>query len=207
MAFKFKFRWMELGIGFLLSVGIIAGLPIMERELNRNVDIANFFNVRQLYVAPITPLGTLPVVVFDRTVSQDFDAKWSIDLQSISGDDFNTICNPKGTRKYVKGEELFGQGESILWFTVKYPECGIIKDKAGKYRIVVTWDIDRGRSYYDYKLEKISNVFEIVDPDMFIQSKTQEAINKTVKEVEAKVEALEEVPSLSTTSASETPNE
>jgi hypothetical protein len=203
----FKLKWMEMAIGTLVAAGIIAGYPLIEREINRNKPIDEWFNVRQLEVAPITQLGDFPVIVFDRTVGQPFKANWIMELQSVEGDKFNTICKPTGKKEYHANEELDNQGESIKWFSEKFPECSVIQNKAGKYRIVVTWDIDRGKSFYNYKLEKISNVFEIVDPEAFIPSKIQDAINKTVREVEAKVEALEQAPSVAASTASDGVND
>lgn len=194
MAFKKNFiQWI---IATVLAAGIITVYPIIEREMNRNKPIDEWFNVRQLEVTTITPVGTFPVIVFDRTVGQDFDANWTMEIQSVEGDTFKTFCHAEGFKSYKKNEVLANQGESIKWFINRFPDCAKVKDTIGRYRIVAKWKMDRGNSYYEYDLEKISNVFEIVDPDTFVPSKTQASINKTVKEMEILVEALEspEIP-------------
>lgn len=179
-----KHRWIEMGIAIALSAVVILGYPFIEREFNRNAAIADYFAVRQLEVAPITSMGEIPIIVFDRIVNKDFKAEWTMEVQSVDGENFNTFCAAKGQKEYDAGETLENQGESTIWFTDKFPECRKIKDKIGRYRIIVIWNIDRGSSYYDYKLEKISNVFEIVGPETFIPIKEQEALNKTERETE-----------------------
>jgi len=192
MAFRLNIsHWVQMGIAAIVAAGIISVYPVIEREMNRNKPIDEWFNIRQLEVAPITPLGSFPVVVFDRTVGQEFVADWSMEIQSVEGDEFKMFCRASGIKKYEVNEVLNNQGELISWFTENFPKCEHIKDTLGRYRIVVKWKMDRGNSYYDYELEKISNVFEIIDPDTFVPSKTQAAINKTVREMEAAVEALE----------------
>lgn len=184
--FKFKFSEVALSIGLVII--IISGFPMLAKEWNKNKPIENWFNIRQLEIAPITPIGEYPKVVFDRIVLQSFNAVRSVEVQKVSGESFLRYCHGTGNRIYTLESKLIGQGESTEWFSKTFPDCLGIKDSAGKYRVVVTWTIDRGKFYYPYKLEKISNVFEIIDPETFIPSKTQESINKTSKEMEAFVE-------------------
>ena len=183
MAFKFKMGEILVSLG-LVTV-IITGFPLLAKEWNKNKPIENWFNIRQLEVAPITPIGEYPKVVFDRVIIKDFKAMRSVEVQKVSGETFSTYCHGEGNRTYTQESKLIGQGETTEWFSKTFPDCLGIKDSAGKYRVVVTWTIDRGKFYYPYKLEKISNVFEIIDPEIFIPSKTQESINKTGREMEA----------------------
>lgn len=128
MAFRLNIsHWVQMGIAAIVAAGIISVYPVIEREMNRNKPIDEWFNIRQLEVAPITPLGSFPVVVFDRTVGQEFVADWSMEIQSVEGDEFKMFCRASGIKKYEVNEVLNNQGELISWFTENFPKCEHIR--------------------------------------------------------------------------------
>ena len=155
----------EIAVVILLAITVIIAFPLIEREWNRNIPIDQWFNIRQLEISADTPVGQLPNVIYDREVLQPFTATYTFIIQSIRGTQFDLFCSGSGTRKFAPEKTLPNQGETTAWFTHEFPDCAKIKDFPGTYRGVVTWNINRGTSYYPVTLEKITNVFRIVNPE------------------------------------------
>lgn len=156
-------RIFEVFVSMALFGIIVFSWPSFQKEWNKRVPIEEWFKVNQLVIGPRVMKGHVPEVIYDREAVKDFSAYWIVEIQRITEDSFSKFCSGSGNDAYKKDVALPYQGVSIDWLTDKAPDCVHLKDTPGKYRMIITWFIDRGPEYYPYRLEHISNIFEILD--------------------------------------------
>lgn len=167
----------EIIVSLLIFIIIINLYPVGVRYLNSRVPTTDWFVVNQLQIDPIILLGSEIKFVYDRKILQPYDARWIVEVQQVNSDGTLTVvCSGEGNSSYDMTKVLPREDEgeavdqktisvTLDWF-IGHDNCEL---PVGKYRIFVKWFIDRGEYYNVTPVERLSNVFQIVDKEQVIE--------------------------------------
>lgn len=178
---KIKPTILESIIGMFLFLVIIFFYPQIENYYNNARSLDEWFSIKQIAFTPTTNMGEYPSFIIDGTAYKDFNVNWTIEIQKLNIDgEFKRFCVSHGYKEYKKDTELSPDINTNTWFIETLPDCVSIKDSPGQYRAVIDWNIDRGSRYTIKKYERVSNLFQIIDPTI---------VYETIKKQEIKEEA------------------
>jgi len=139
----------------VIVLSFIAAVKFTNREANHP---ANWMIVSAVSV-PDHRIGDDPMIVYDRTVFQEFDAQWIADVYSVEGEEIILLCTGDGFSHYDPEEKL-GQVPLYAWYLER--ECGL---NVGNYVIKTRWITTAG-----VIIRNTSNVFKVSEwiPDEYI---------------------------------------
>jgi hypothetical protein len=150
----------EIIIGLALFVMIILAYDHRTWEMLNNSPADEWFVVNQLQVeSPIKEGTDNPKIFYDRSIFQSYMATYFVTVQYI--DPLTGIprkfCDATKRRLYDPKAKLPAIGVDLKWLMDGQNEkCKFVP---GRYRLHVTWNIERGKGLDPVTVERISNVF------------------------------------------------
>ena len=145
------------------------------------VPATDFFTVRELNI-PDYVEGQDPVVVYDRTIKQEFLGTFVVEIHKADPTANYAVCSNSAVRTYKTGEKR-PETVTLKWFVDR--DCGLTP---GQYVIETTWKIE-AEGYPDKEYSAVSNVFRVlpkgaqlyVTPEQIEQlSKAQDLLNNPI---------------------------
>ncbi len=91
-----------LVIGTTLASILFTGYVEVKKAVYLNTPIETIFEAR--LVVPDFVVGTMPEVQYTRTIHQEFDGRYSVEIKSVA--DGGTRCHGSGNSLYEPGETL-----------------------------------------------------------------------------------------------------
>ena len=148
---------LEFAIAWLLFIGVILTYNYLSQLERDRAPITDYFEVRQIGV-PDFPLGTNPVIIYDRSVNKAFRGSYTVEVQEAGTLQPLPECTGSAEVNYDPDKQLPVGGPTLFWFIGH--SCII---PIGSYRIEACWDIHRDRAT-EVHYCKPSAIFSVFDP-------------------------------------------
>lgn len=176
---KVKPTLIESFIGLVLFLAIVLFYPQLESYYNDNQSLDDWFTIKQIAFTPTTNVGEYPSFIIDGAAHKDFIVNWKIEIQKLNIDgEFKSFCVSHGHKEYKKDTELSPDINTNTWLIENMPECIPLKNSPGQYRAIIDWNVDRGENYTIKKYERITNLFQIIDPSVVYETMKKQEIKE-----------------------------
>lgn len=150
-----RFRLMELAAAIVIAIGVIYFTSLAQRQWRATVPPNTWIAVTEVFVPNHTE-GDDPMIIYDRTVRQDFPGMWVAEIQREEpGALFSPACVGSGVQEYRVETVLPDRRVPLSWFMNR--ECDL---EPGRYRIRATWTIQLP-DWPEKKTSYTSQIFEV----------------------------------------------
>jgi hypothetical protein len=150
-------RLTELAVAIVLAIGIIYFSTLAVQSYRATVPPNAWIAISEVFV-PDHTVGEDPLIIYDRTVRQDFTGAWVVEVQKEEpGALFSPICVGMGVTNYSTDVILPDRRVALSWYIGK--DC---KLQPGRYRLRSTWTIQMP-DWPEKKSTNTSNIFTVYD--------------------------------------------
>lgn len=130
-------RATELATGIVIAIGVIYFSSLAARQYRASIPPNAWIAISEIFV-PDFKTGEDPLIIYDRTIRQDFPGMWVVEIQREQpGALFSPACVGSGVTDYRTDVVLPDRRVSLSWFMGR-DDCYL---PPGRYRIRATWTI------------------------------------------------------------------
>lgn len=148
-------RFFEFVAAVVLAFAIVQLSNIVGQRQKDLLPPTAWFAVHEIFV-PDHTMGSNPLVIYDRTIRQDFVAFWIVEVQRVTDDGlFAHVCSGWGQSAYEQGEII--QEDRVTWEWLIGRPCVV---EPGEYRLRVSWTMKRP-GWPEKELVTTSNLFRV----------------------------------------------
>jgi len=149
-------RALEAAVAIVLAIGVIYFSTLSVRQYRATVPPNAWIAINELFV-PDHITGEDPLMIYDRTIRQNFSGMWVVEVQREEADAlFSPICVGSGATNYSTDVVLPDRRVSLTWFVGK--NCSM---EPGRYRLRATWTIQIPE-WPEKKSTATSNIFTVL---------------------------------------------
>jgi hypothetical protein len=129
-------RLIEAAVALVIAGGVINLSTLAQDARRAAVPTSTIFEVNEVFV-PDHMQGEDPVVIYDRTIHQDFRGFWIAEVQRRDANDLNfPACPGAGVSDYETTDVIPGDKVTLSWLIGR--RCDVAP---GRYRIRLSYDI------------------------------------------------------------------
>lgn len=160
-------------VASFVALAAIFGYVRYDRSVKEEVPATDFFVVRNISVPDFIE-DTDPMVVYDRTIKEVFNATWTLEvISTVPGENY-AVCTGSGVNHYTPDKELPKEGVRLSWLLGK--DCGL---RAGQYTIQAHYEI-RPEGFPTKNYSATSNIFNVLPrgAQLYIEPEQVEKLEK-----------------------------
>jgi len=145
----------EVAVALVIATGVIQVSREVTDRQKELLPASAWLVVNEVYV-PDFPVGTEPMILYDREIRENFDAFWIVEAQrKTDAGLWTTTCSGNGVNEYDPEEVIPDNRVSWPWFM--NAECTLLP---GEYRLKTTYVMTRP-GWPQKRLFNLSNEFEV----------------------------------------------
>lgn len=133
-----KSRIIELTVAVLMASAVIQVGEIVSDRQRESVAASSWMRVNEVYV-PDFRAGESPTIIYDRTVLEQFEAFWIVEVQKKTDTGlWATVCSGSGVNSYDPTEII--ENNTVTWDWYIGQPCRV---EPGRYRLRSTYTMSR----------------------------------------------------------------
>lgn len=134
-----NFHWRDVAYILVIGASMMWLTTQVKQYMRNDAPASDYFIVSQIGIPNFT-VGENPLVLYDRTVLQDFTAEFTAEIQDAST--LQAVCTSTKTVNYSPDKDLPEGGPTLSWLMYRepLPDCN---PPVGTYRVHICWTIDR----------------------------------------------------------------
>ncbi len=153
-----RFRAIELAVAIVIAIGVIYFTTLATRQYRASIPPNAWIAISEIFV-PDFEAGDDPMIIYDRTIRQDFPGMWVAEIQREEpGALFSPYCVGSGVQDYRTDTVLPDRRVTLSWFMGR--DCRL---QPGRYRIRGTWTIQLP-DWPEKKTTYTSALFTVTEP-------------------------------------------
>lgn len=150
-------RLAELAVAIVIAIGIIYFSTMAVQQYRATIPPNAWIAISEIFV-PDHKVGEDPLIIYDRTIRQDFTGMWVVEVQKEEpGALFSPVCVGTGVTNYSTDVVLPERRVALSWYVGKNCNLG-----PGRYRLRSTWTIQMP-DWPEKKSTNTSNIFTVGD--------------------------------------------
>jgi hypothetical protein len=150
-------RLAELAVAIVIAIGVIYFSNLSIQQYRATIPPNAWIAINEVFV-PDYAAGEDPLIIYDRTVRQNFSGLWVVEVQREEPDAlFSPVCVGTGATNYSTDVVLPERRVALSWYIGK--DCNL---KPGRYRLRSTWTIQMP-DWPEKKTSNTSNIFTVGD--------------------------------------------
>lgn len=156
MTWSFWFRRLvEVTVALTLAFMVIQLSSAIGQKQKALVPVSAWFVVNEVFV-PDHEYGTNPLMVYDRSIKEDFRGFWIVEVQRLGREGlWSNECSGSGTSDYDITDFIVGNQVKWGWFIGR--PCAV---SPGDYRLRIGWTLRR-LGWPEKELAAFSNTFTV----------------------------------------------
>lgn len=132
-----RYRFTEIAVAFVIAIGVIYFTTLAQRSYRNTIPPNAWIVINEVFV-PDFIVGEDPMIIYDRSIRQDFPGMWVVEIQKSEADAlFSPACLGTGVTEYSTETVIPDRRVSLSWF-LGHQNCHL---SPGTYRIRATWSI------------------------------------------------------------------
>lgn len=148
-------RAAELAVALVMATVVIEVSRIVTDRQREAVPASAWMRVNEVYV-PDFQTGGDPTLIYDRTVLEEFDGFWIVEVQRQTASGlWTTVCSGSGVNSYSPSEII--ENNTVTWSWYVGTRCVVPE---GSYRLRTTYTLARS-GWPPKRVFNLSNEFNV----------------------------------------------